>query len=103
MNPTLTGGRAAQAAGEAAVREAFPGATIVRPAVLVGVEDRLFNAYASLAKLAPVVLGDGGAAKLQPVFVRDVANAIVESLKDRATVGRDIELAGPAVFTCVPP
>ena len=90
----------AQAAGEAAVREAFPSATIVRPAVLVGVEDRLFNEYARLAKLLPVLLPDGGAGKLQPVFVRDVAAAIVESLKDRATLGKDIELAGPAVFTC---
>ena len=90
----------AQAAGEAVVREAFPSATIVRPAVLVGVEDRLFNSYARLAKLLPVLLPDGGAGKLQPVFVRDVAAAIVESLKDRATLGKDIELAGPAVFTC---
>ena len=82
------------------MREVFPSATIVRPAVLVGVEDRLFNEYARLAKLLPVLLPDGGEGKLQPVFVRDVASAIVESLKDRATLGKDIELAGPAVFTC---
>ena len=90
-----------QAAGEAAVREAFPNATIVRPAALVGIEDRLFNEYARLAKLVPVVLADRGEARMQPVYVRDVATAIVEALKDRATYGKDIELAGPAVFTCV--
>lgn len=87
-----------KAAGEAAVREAFPEATIVRPAVMTGVEDRLFNEYARLAKLLPVLLG-GGEAKLQPVFVRDVADGIVQALKDRGTLGKDIDLAGPAVFT----
>ena len=46
----------------------FPEATIVRPALMLGTEDRFFNEYARLAKLAPLVpLPDGGNAKLQPV------------------------------------
>ena len=57
-----------QALGEKAVLEVFPEATIVRPAVLIGTEDRIFNEYAKLAKLAPLYpLPDGGQGKLQPV------------------------------------
>ncbi len=58
----------AQAAGEEAVKAEFPGATIIRPSVMIGNEDKLFNYFASAAKKLPFVpLIDGGETKLQPV------------------------------------
>jgi uncharacterized protein YbjT (DUF2867 family) len=61
--------------GEAAVHSEVPGATIFRPAVLTGTEDRLFNSYAQLVKRLPFIpLIDGGETRLQPTWVRDVAD-----------------------------
>lgn len=61
--------------GETAVRSELGDATIFRPAVMVGTEDRLFNAYAQLVKKLPFIpLVDGGHTRLQPAWVRDVAD-----------------------------
>lgn len=72
--PARTCNPALQYDGETAVRSEVPGATIFRPAVMTGVEDRFFNAYAQLVKKLPFIpLVDGGETRLQPVWVRDVA------------------------------
>jgi uncharacterized protein YbjT (DUF2867 family) len=56
------------------VRAEFKDATIFKPAVMTGTEDRLFNVFAALAKAAPLLpLINGGSTKLQPVWVRDVS------------------------------
>ena len=90
-----------QAAGEHAVRQAFAEATIFKLAHLVGVEDRLFNTYAQVAKRLPFMpLIDDGANRIQPVYVRDVADAMVGSLNGRSAQGKTFHLAGPEVFTC---
>lgn len=61
--------------GEAAVRSEVPSATIFRPAVLMGTEDKFFNTYAQLVKRLPFVpLIDGGHTRMQPVWVRNVAD-----------------------------
>jgi uncharacterized protein YbjT (DUF2867 family) len=66
-----------KAAGEDAVRAIAPGATIVRPAAVFGPEDRLTNLFAAMHKLLPrLPLVDGGTARLQPLFVNDLAHAI---------------------------
>lgn len=92
-----------QAAGEKAVRDAFPKATIFKPGVMVGVEDRLFNTFAQTAKRFPFVpLINGGSNRLQPVWVRDVSGAIVSTLNSRQSLGETYHLAGPEVFTCAP-
>eukprot|EP00239_Pterosperma_sp_CCMP1384_P007743 CAMPEP_0197847278 /NCGR_PEP_ID=MMETSP1438-20131217/5685_1 /TAXON_ID=1461541 /ORGANISM="Pterosperma sp., Strain CCMP1384" /LENGTH=394 /DNA_ID=CAMNT_0043459153 /DNA_START=66 /DNA_END=1250 /DNA_ORIENTATION=+ len=91
-----------KAEGEAAVREAFPDATIVRPAHMVGVEDRLMNDLARHIINAPfglTPLVDGGYNKLQPVNVHDVGLAIAEMVKDPSTIGKTYELAGPKVYS----
>ena len=86
--------------GEAAVRDAFPAATILRPSVVFGPEDDFFNRFAAMARCAPALpLIDGGHTKFQPVYVGDVADAIVAALDDPADRGRVFTLAGPRVFT----
>ena len=94
---------AMQAAGEKAVKDIFHDATIFKPASMVGVEDRLFNTYAQMAKRIPFVpLIDRGARRLQPVWVRDVADAMVSTINSRTAQGKTYHLAGPEVFTYAP-
>jgi NADH dehydrogenase len=90
----------ARGRGELMVRQAFPGATIVRPGAMFGPGDALFGTVAELARLLPVLpLIGGGHTRLQPIFVEDVAEAISSILSDPGTVGRTYELAGPKVYT----
>ncbi len=89
-----------KAAGEAAVRAAVPGAVIFRPSVVFGVEDDFTNRFAALARISPMLpLIGGGATRLQPVFVGDVARAIAEAVDGRARAGAAYELGGPEVMT----
>ena len=86
--------------GEARVREAFAGATILRPSLVFGPEDGFFNKFAWLARLSPVLpLIGGGHTKFQTVFVGDVASAIVESIEDASTHAKIYELGGPSVYS----
>ena len=82
----------ARGRGERAVREAFPGATIIRPSAMFGPGDALFGTLAQLARLLPALpLIGGGHTRLQPVYVEDVAEAIVRILADPGTAGRTYE------------
>jgi NADH dehydrogenase (ubiquinone) 1 alpha subcomplex subunit 9 len=68
--------------------------------VVTGTEDRLFNNYASLIKMLPAFpLVDGGATRLQPVWVRDVAQAVMNALHDWESLGKTYHLAGPDILT----
>ena len=88
-----------KAQGEAAVREAFPDAVILRPSIIFGPEDGFFNKFAGMARFTPVLpLVGGGHTRFQPVFVGDVAQAIVAALGDGAR-GRTYELGGPGVYS----
>jgi len=94
-----------KAAGEAAVKAAFPKATILRPSIVFGPEDDFFNRFASMARLSPVlpVIGaasakDGGP-KFQPVYVGDVADAVMAALSDPKAPGQVFELGGPTVYS----
>src|SRR5262245_4093025 len=70
-----------KAAGEAAVRAVFPEATILRPSVVFGAEDDFFNRFAALARWSPALpLIGGGHTKFQPVYVGDVADAVIAGL-----------------------
>ncbi len=89
-----------KAAGEAAVREAFPGATIVRPSIIFGRDDGFTNRFAQLIRALPLVPVIAGATKLQPVFVGDVAEAVAAAATDPgAHAGRTYELGGPDVMS----
>jgi uncharacterized protein YbjT (DUF2867 family) len=89
-----------KAAGETAVRDAFPTATILRPSVVFGPEDQFFNRFATMAMFTPALpLIGGGETRFQPVYVGDVADAVIRCLEDPATVGRTYELGGPKIYT----
>ena len=78
----------ARAEGESKVREVFNGATILRPSVLFGPGDAFFNTLASVTRLSPVVpLFGNGEVRLQPVFVGDVAEAVVKTLSEPGSAG----------------
>lgn len=87
-----------KAAGEAAVREAFPAATIFRPSVIFGQGDSFLTLFASLARLAPVLPLACPAARFQPVWVADVAATMAESLVRPQSAGQTYELCGPRVY-----
>ena len=85
-----------KAEGEAAVRAGFPGATIVRPSVLFGEDDKFVNLFAGLVSMLPVLPVFAPHAKLQPLFVDDAAEAIGNALAHPgAHAGQTYELAGP--------
>ncbi len=85
-----------KAEGEAAVRAAFPQATILRPSIVFGREDQFINRFAGLIAALPIVPIIGGKARFQPVYVEDVADAVTKSLADPARFGgRTFELGGP--------
>ena len=89
-----------KAAGEAAVRAEVPEAVILRPSVVFGPQDDFFNRFASLMRLAPLLPAiGGGETKFQPVYVGDVADAMVAGLFDKSNQGRTFELGGPTVYS----
>ena len=74
--------------------------TVLRPSVIFGAHDRFFNLFAALQRVFPVMPLAGGEARFQPVWVEDVAAALVRCLADPAvSVGRTFELGGPEVCT----
>ena len=120
-NPPADYGRT-KAAGEVAALDAFPDATVVRPSVVFGSEDKFFNLFAGMARLLPVLpvfgcptipkvslfgedglvkvdlYGNGGT-KFQPVYAGDVADAIMGALSADDSKGRTFELGGPRVYS----
>ena len=87
-----------KAEGETAVREAFPKAVILRPSLIFGPEDGFFNKFAGLARIFPgLPLIGGGRTRFQPVFVGDVAQAILAGLSRQD--GRTYELGGPTIYS----
>ena len=86
--------------GEAAVRAAFPAATIVRPSIVFGREDAFINRFAGMIAKAPIVPVLRAGTRFQPVFAADVAEAIAAIVaRPAATAGRTYELGGPDVLT----
>lgn len=89
-----------KAAGEEAVRAAYPGAVILRPSVIFGPEDGFFNLFGGMARILPALpLFGGGQTRFQPVYVADVADAVVSTLFDDKAAGKTYELGGPQVYT----
>lgn len=94
---------AARGHGDRAVRDAFPAATLLKPSVVFGPGDHFFTTFAAMARIAPALpLFGGGTARVQPVYVGDVADAAMKALDDPAGAsgaGLAYELGGPTVYT----
>lgn len=89
----------AKGKAEEIVKELVPSVRIIRPSVIFGIEDEFINRFAAMSLVTPIMpLIGGGKTKFQPVFVADVASAILKSL-DNAYEGQVFELGGPSVYT----
>ena len=84
---------------EQAVLAAFPTATILRPSLVFGLEDKFFNRFAEIGRLAPFMPVIAGDTKMQPVYVGDVADAVMAALTRPDAQGKIYELGGPHVWT----
>lgn len=89
-----------KARGEAVLAASGLDVSVLRPSVIFGAEDKFLNTFASLQKMLPFIPLAGSTAKFQPVWVEDVASALVECLEDpNSTTGQTYEACGPDVFT----
>lgn len=89
-----------KALGEAAVREHIPGAAILRASIVFGPEDDFFNRFAAMARLSPVLpLIGGGETRYQPIYVKDLAEALLRALETGVADGKVFELGGPEILT----
>ena len=77
----------------------FPNATILRPSIVFGAEDQFFNRFGEMARLYPVMPVISGTTKFQPVYVGDVADAIMAALSLPLEAPRVYELGGPKTWT----
>lgn len=97
-SPALYG--RSKAAGEAASKAAFAGVKIVRPSIVFGPEDDFFNRFGAMARVAPALpLIGGGDTRFQPVYVDDVAAAIVALLAQDDQIPKTYLLGGPEIKT----
>ena len=86
--------------GELAVRDAFPGALIVRPSVMFGRDDAFLSVILRTLEVLPVYPMFGrGETRLQPTHVEDVAEAIVRALQRTELSGVTFECGGPSVYS----
>ena len=89
-----------KAQGEAAVREIYPDAVIVRPSIVFGAGDGFFERFAAMAQISPVLpLIGGGHTRFQPVFVGDVGLALARAVTMPEAAGQTYELGGPAAYS----
>ncbi len=88
-----------KARGEAVLLSTGLDVTVLRPSVIFGAEDKFLNTFARLQQLFPVIPLAAAGARFQPVWVEDVASAVLRCLQDPGTAGHILEVCGPEVFT----
>lgn len=88
-----------KARGEAVLLSAGLDVTVLRPSVMFGAEDKFLNTFARLQQVFPVIPLAASQARFQPVWVEDVASAVLACLQDSDTIGQIFEACGPEVFT----
>lgn len=91
--------QASKARGEAVLQAAGLDLTVLRPSVIFGADDRFLNLFARLQTVAPMVPLAGAGTRFQPIWVGDVAEAVVRSLQTPSSVGQIYECVGPDVYT----
>jgi len=89
-----------KAEGERALLRQFKGAVILRPSIIFGAGDGFFTRFGQMAMVAPALpLIGGGKNKMQPVYVGDVADAVIAVLGNAGIIGDIFELGGPASYS----
>lgn len=88
-----------KALGETEVLTAFPSAVVLRPSIVFGPGDGFFNRYGMLARMLPVLPVIGARSRFQPIYVGDLAQAIVAAAEGAVKGGKIYELGGPDVMT----
>jgi NADH dehydrogenase len=88
-----------KAAGEAGLRAAYPGATILRPSIVFGPGDGFFGRFGPMAMMLPFMPVIAGDTRFQPVHVSDVADAVMAALAAPDAAGKIYELGGPRAWT----
>jgi NADH dehydrogenase len=88
-----------KAAGEAVLAASGLDVTVLRPSVIFGENDKFINLFALMQSVVPFVPLASATATFQPVWVDDVAAAIVAALDQSSSIGQTIECAGPTVYT----
>jgi NADH dehydrogenase len=88
-----------KAAGEAALRDSGLDVTVLRPSVVFGAGDSFMTLFAGLQALFPVLPLACPQARMQPVWVEDVARVATLCLERAERVGQTYELGGPTIYT----
>ncbi len=88
-----------KARGEAILLDSGLDVTVLRPSVMFGAEDKFLNTFADLQQMLPVIPLAGSQARFQPVWVEDVASAVLRCLDETSTIGQTFEACGPEVYT----
>jgi NADH dehydrogenase len=95
-----------KAAGEVAIQAEFPNCVVLRPSIIFGPRDSFFNRFAKMAQMLPALpLPGGGHMRMQPVYVEDVAEAVliglgvIKRMHKSSLEGCIFELGGPDIFT----
>jgi uncharacterized protein YbjT (DUF2867 family) len=88
-----------KAAGERVLQEAKLDLTLLRPSVIFGAQDKLTNLFAQMQAVLPLLPLASADAQFQPVWVEDVAQAIVQALVLPASIGQTYECAGPQAMS----
>lgn len=88
-----------KAEGESQLLEHFPNGKILRPSLLYGKGDNFFGQFSDMTKISPFLPVISRSTKFQPVFVDDVAKAIIKLLKDRKNKSNIYELAGDIIYS----
>lgn len=93
--------QAAEGAGAGVASKVGFDLTILRPSVIFGAEDKFINLFAKLQQFFPFMMLAEASARFQPVWVEDVASAVVRCLAGASAAAspRIIEAFGPEVFT----
>jgi len=88
-----------KARGELALQSEHLDLTILRPSVIFGAQDKFLNVFAKLQQVFPLIPLAGASTRFQPVWVEDVAQAIVNCLDDAGTSGQTYDLCGPDILS----